>query len=205
MGPRTVRKAIYDHLRPIASSAGFEDTELDLPFRRRTESGRQSIIISIINSNPRYDIEILAGVRLDAVDDIVNPLSQIDPACHHLSHTFTLGAEYFMGTRLRCVVASPEEIADTMARVTRMLQDDFFPLLDRTRSLDQGDRLLNDGDIQKFRTVTERLAAVSVVSAALCKRPDFDAIVDRRRESVSGLYERLRNNFEAVVVQARAL
>lgn len=205
MDLHTVRKAIYDQLRPAASNAGFENTELDLPFRRQTESGHQSIIITIMSRNPSYVVGILAGVRIDAVDDIVNPLSQIDPDYRHKSHTFMLGPEYFTGTRLTWVVASPREIGDTMARVTRMLQDDFFPLLDRTRSLDQGDRLLNDGDLRKFRTVPERLAAVSVVSAALCKRPDFDAIVDRRRESVSGFYEGLRNNFEAVVVQARAL
>lgn len=179
--------------------AGFKGIRKDFSFKRKTDSGFQSITFSLVDYNPEFRFAVTASLRVDAIEDIGNLFSGVSPESRADSVSVAVGAQYFLGQPLRFEVTSEAGIEEAMGVLEEFFTESLLPLLDECVSLPAVERLLNDSGERKLSCVPDWQAMSGVVAAALCRRPDYDAIVAEYRQALAGYNEEARQRFEALV------
>lgn len=199
-----VDAAFYEGLREILVPAGFKARKRDFSFKRATDFGFQEVIFAVLDYKPKFIFLFSIALRFDAVEDVIAYCSGTSPESRLQAVTANIKPEYFTGNDTRFEVYSGEDIADALSK-TRALFDEFcFPFFDRCNSLTCLEHLLNHDSTYRLVGNLEARAVYGVVSAALCRRPDFADIVARYRRELAGFVEPIRNRFEAAVAYVSA-
>ena len=204
MNKQEARTAIFDGFAKLCGPLGFKGKKSESSFTRKTDHGFQQLGFPLWDYNPVFAFSFNVGLRFDAVQNVVNPFSAYLPDYWDKSTTVILGPEYFVGRPLEFKVRSVEEISDVMTEIGKVFSENVFPLLEHCQTLGAVERLLNDSEGKIFISHLDDRAISGVAAAALCRRPDYTAIVEKYRQLLSGHVEPIRQRFEAVVAHVTA-
>jgi hypothetical protein len=199
-----VDAAFYDGLRAILVPAGFKARKSDFSFKRPKDFGYQEVIFAVLDYKPKFVFLFSIAMRFDVIESVVAQCSGMSVESRSEAVTANIKPGYFTGKDARLAVYTPEDIEQAVAQTRALLDQYYFPFLDRCSDLASVELLLNHDPAYRLVGDLEDRAVHGVVAAALCQRPDFEEIVTHYRQELSGFVEPIRNRFEAAVTYAMA-
>jgi hypothetical protein len=208
-----VRRLFADAVTAVVSPAGFRfNKRTSKAFVRKIEGGRQELRFHLVDFNPAFVFSFALGIRLEAVQEIINQFGYI---LRFYPTTLTsLTQLEFLGWpgpgHFRLRVTSDAELAASVPGFLTMVRDRVLPFFDEYRDLAAVNRGLNpEGAERVFRAVSDWRAfdasqhphrAMSGVAVAhLAQDPRFEALVRAYRRQMRELHEDSRSMFEKLV------
>jgi len=199
-----VDDALYEALCERLVPAGFVAKKEDYSLVRHVHFGFQEVIYALYGYAPPFVFSFAFAIRFDAIHNLVAPFLGILPKSWDLAFTIHVNSTDLIGKELKPLVGSLEEVAAAVRTFDTFFQEYVIPFFDKHSSLEAAEYLLNHDPSYKTTGDFVQHAICGVAAAALCRRPDFNEIVARYREELSGYIKPARDRFEAAVAHVTA-
>lgn len=154
MKMKDIRKQIKQELAPFMKERGFYSDKEGTGYIREFEGGFHKFIVAIFNYAPLYKLGCAGGIRLDAVEELVNQvIGVVEPDMGKQTATIMLN---------RRIVDGPTEML-----IEFMEPDDLSLGLEHIKKVFDA----------KYAPVLNQCVDVKSVFEKLCSVPDFDGAV----------------------------
>jgi len=152
------------------------------------DDGFHVIIINVIDYRPIFQIEIYLGVRLDAVEEIVNRFLQWTFASSKfMKYTETISTSYkaLSGAKENYLeVESESQLQDGINEITLLIKEKGLAFFEKYKNLNNVNLYKKESILNDTSGISHILTNLmqSLTLMKLCNNPDFDELSERYKK-----------------------
>jgi hypothetical protein len=140
MRKQDVRNLLYEGLAGSITAAGFRLRKRDEGFVRKLPEGRQLLSIALINAGEGFACTLTLGIRLDAVEELVNgilatPALYAGETLTTLTQLEYFGFEPILGRGVWFPVRSQDDVAGVITQWHASFETQLSPFFERYRDI----------------------------------------------------------------------
>jgi hypothetical protein len=150
-------------------------------FVRQIPGGRQMLFAAISDYWPDFVFSLCACIRLDAVENIFNQFSGVEPKFQSSTTTTITRLEYFTGGPAEYKVASPNDVAVAGDMLDPIIRNKILLFFEQLKDVESLDRAVNRQQPSIDITQNPSGAMHSLILANLAHNPDFDRLLAKHR------------------------
>ncbi|WP_432537908.1 hypothetical protein [Kineococcus arenarius] len=195
-----VQELIYGGLSEALTGTGFRLNRSQEAFARRTTTGRQSLAVPLWDYQPDFQFSLVAGIRVDAVEDVFNKFSGATGKNATLTLTTMTPLSFFDDSRPQYEVRTPEEADRAVEQLKETTRSKIVPFFEEHADTHSLDDVLHTRPQPGF-DITEPFshAMHALIVARLAGNPDYPSLVARYAAELTNLHPMLRDRFEGLL------
>lgn len=198
MKKQEIRDYIYAGLKEVLAGAGFKLNKKEGAFTRSIPNGFQRIYVPLYDYNPLFVFSLTIGIRLDAVEDIVNQFSgTVGPGQAQTTTSLTQLGYFTHENRKEYEVSTKEEIDSALSDLTTLINSKILPFLEQYQDVQSLDDAINKKKLPEFDSTQPLSHAMqSITLAKLANNPSFSALVTEYKKSLENFHPADREQFD---------
>lgn len=207
-----VFQILYSTLDIFLKPHGFKFVRGRQGFIRHFKGGFHRIIIMVTGYDSEYWIDFTFGIRIDKVENIANPFSELAPEGYKDSMTFHSSWGGIQGNRLLRYrgVYTEDDAMNAALDMLSFFRDVVLPYFEKYTDINTMDAELNNDPLRKENTRFKFYPYhVAITLAKLTGRSDFEELVEiyRKHMEVAGgeVTEEILPKFNELVEHLRTL
>jgi hypothetical protein len=195
---------LYDGLGDVLGPAGFRLKKGEEAFVRPVSGGLHRLAVALWDYQPTFEFSLVAGIRIDAVEELFHLCSGAPAQYQKLSSTTLTQLSYFTQPH-RFKVSTPEEITAAIGALTPVVSGKILPFFGKYQDVESLDRALNGGQDPEIDSTVQPPRALHWVSIAyLAGNPRLDEIAARFRAELRDFPEPSRASLECLLAKINA-
>jgi hypothetical protein len=199
-----VRQMLYDGLGEVLGPAGFRLRKSEEAFVRPINGGLNRLSVALWDYQPLFEFSLVAGIRIDAVEELFHLCSGSPTAHQKLSSTTLTQLSYFTQPG-DTKVSTPGEITAAIGALSPVVTGKILPFFEKYREIESLDRALNGGQDPKLDSTQQPSRALHWVSIAyLAGNPRFDQIAAGFAAEVQAFPEPWRSSLDCLLAKIKA-
>lgn len=196
-----VRQMLYDGLGGVLTPAGFRLRKGEEAFVRPMSGGLNRLSVALWDYSPTFEFSLVAGIRIDAVEELFHLCSGSPPAYQKLSSTTLTQLSYFIQPA-DIKVSTPEEITAAIHRLTPVISGEILPFFTKYADIESLDQALNAGQDPKLDSTQQPSRALHWLSIAyLAGNPRLDEIAARFHTEMQAFPESSRASLNCLLAK----
>jgi hypothetical protein len=184
-----VKQLILEGVHDSIGCLGFTIVKRRDCLARKIPGGCQQLELPFYNYNPVYKFSLTILTRIDQVEYIYNKFSNVLRNWHKETNTLGVRLPQFMpefrpGDLMPMQAETEQDIHNALCRLAPVLKERIIPFLEEHATNEDLEVCLNRAAPLDFTTSREARFKKGVILAHLCKKSDYEMIVQKYRNEI---------------------